>query len=228
MREKLILRGAGLISVVFLTIFGGVLDDLAPPLNPLRTQGEGFLAATACLAALIVFLIVFFIGIQLPGRQRSRILAGLALAGTLVGALVFIRYFDLREEYAFTYPTDDPDGHLYNKGSEQTALTDSLVRSRPQESSELVNRVGGLENIGRLWTPESIRRVHRLLAASFLTYILSLAWAIFAFVEAAIHAQGPGSRGRSGAGSGSDRGHQPPPTRSNRIGDRAELSDHGE
>ena len=191
MNRQLLIRAVQAVTFLF-AAFSGFLKGIAPP------EGETsvFAIGTASLLTMCIFLGLSGRSNKTIARERALRWAGGVL--TAIAALAALFYFQSLERLTFRYPPGTGEAK-YIAGTELTPDAAKLIAANGFTSPVVVAKFGGPEFKELVWTKESIQRSRTILISIYLFFVLSIAGAIFAFMES----QTTGVGGRlSGRGSG--------------------------
>lgn len=169
---------------VFFGLFGGILTDMAPPVD---MAGKPFSAGTAqfftCLVVLILYAVVLVTGSKTDRRRSNRIWLGVVVVFAVLAVASFFGYQKAHSTLVFRYPPEAAR-------EDQTVKVAGLVRSdmtrhdpklRDLDNSHLLEEWGGDEN--KAWQPASIPAARQRLLAAYLAFALAAAIAFFGSAE---------------------------------------------
>lgn len=173
-------------AAYLLTVFGGFLERLAPPLHPLEVD-EDFALGLGSFAIAVVLLITIA-AIRLAGRRvRPVVWFAVSLVGFIAFALGVTAYRDYERAHSFT---SGPEGQevTYIAGDTLTAYGSELRRrlegmNEDASNTALMENSGPVEEASVVWPAASINRVASRLERGYVLLLLAMAIGLFFLIE---------------------------------------------
>ncbi len=177
MNKDVLVKGIEIIGVLF-AAFGGFLTGIAPP----QASDARFAVG---LSSFLSLILLFAIAALAKSKHRKAwiVASGLLFATAVAGGFL---YWSNSVAYTFEYPPG-------NKRLDHIAGVDLTPEAKEYKqhhesisNAQLLAKFGGLENISRVWSAESIRQARTKLITSYLILVLAIASSIFALTEGAL------------------------------------------
>jgi hypothetical protein len=177
-------RAIEIVAALF-AAFGGYLANLGPPQNLKAGLGGATAAGLASFAALIVLVVLASLP-ESVWRGRRRLVWTVAGIATGIAFLVAaLRYTDRHRDLTFVFPPEGSESAtLYVRGTVLTPAGDAYRQQHPDRNDgSIVADFGGISELTRVWTRESILLAERELTRQYLLLVVLLAVTLFALIE---------------------------------------------
>ena len=188
MSRNVLSKAIGVIVVLF-AAFGGFLSGIAPP----EEADAKFAVGLSSFLALIILLAIA----ALAKKKHSRewIIAACVLFVIAVPSAFL--YWSNSVDYTFEYPPGS--GRADHVAGDQLTPEARAYKGihTGLSNAQLLARFGGLENMQKVWLPESIRTARTKLIGCYLLMVLMIASALFALTEGALGGGGVRAQGKA-------------------------------
>ena|SRR2546425_843131 len=174
--KEYLAKAVGVVTFVF-AAFSGYLKGIAPPEEADASSAVGL----GSFFVLIILLLVSVLGRNQVQQRHKKTWLALLLVLAIVAVTSGVMYKGKRDRLTFSYPPDRITAE-YVAGIVPTSEAQQYF-SKGYSASEVVAKFGGMENRQRVWKSESINKAKMLLTVNYLVFVLSLAAAVFGFVE---------------------------------------------
>ncbi len=179
MSTKTILVKAIQVIVFLFAAFHNFLFNIAPPGEMNTRLAVGF----GSMFSLFILLFLAAVARSMGRKRFKKIWLGASVCLFAVALGVSYVYTMNLDRLTFPYPPENvKKEHI--AGTEYTREARNYLRDHPSRTpAQLVADFGGLENVERVWTKDSIQKAGTTLLWNYVVVVLSIATMLFCLTE---------------------------------------------
>lgn len=186
MNVRHFLKHALEIVAALLAAFHGFLLKISPPEEIQQWQSAA--SGISSFTLLIIFLLIAYFARRLGATKKyTRWMILVAVVCACVGITSFFGYQTETHRLTFLYPPPPPGAlpaKLHVRGE---VLTNDATTWRSDHpgitDSELVEAFGGIPDIDRVWTKDSVGKAETKLTALYVLFVVTLLTAVLSLLE---------------------------------------------